>query len=526
MRTRRLLWLVLVFALVAGACGDDEGTPDTTGTDDTTTTTEAPAESLTQVEGVLTVGSDIPYPPFEDFDGAGNVIGFDADLVEEMADRLGLTVEWIDTDFDTIFTQLATGTYDVVASATTITPERAQQVNFTAPYYKAQQALAVNTDLTPGLRSVDRFGTGLRVAVQTGTTGADWATENLAPLGVDVVEFPSAPDTYNALEAGQVDGVVNDEPSAVAEVANRDGLEIVDVIDTDENYGFGVDPARAELLAELDRVLQDMIDDGTYQTIYDAWFDAPAGSVTYEAPMAAPLTQTEGVLTVGSDIPYPPFEDFDGEGNVIGFDADLIEEMASRLGLTVEWIDTDFDTIFTQLATGAFDVVASATTITPERAQQVNFTMPYYKAQQALAANTVERPDLTSVDDLGAGDSVAVQTGTTGADWATENLAPLGVDVVEFPSAPDTYNALEAGQVDGVVNDEPSAVAEVGNRAGLAVIDVIDTNENYGFGVDPELAALLAELDRVLQDMIDDGTYQAIYDAWFDAPAGSVAFAG
>jgi len=221
-----LLWLVLVFALIAGACGDDEGGTDTTATDDTTATTAASTEGLTQVEGVLTVGSDIPYPPFEDFDGAGNVIGFDADLVEEMASRLGLEVEWIDTDFDTIFTQLATGTYDVVASATTITPERAQQVNFTTPYYRAQQALAVNTDLTPGLRSVDRFGEGLRVAVQTGTTGADWAQENLAPLGVEVVEFPSAPDTYNALEAGQVDGVVNDEPSAVSEVGNRAGLWI------------------------------------------------------------------------------------------------------------------------------------------------------------------------------------------------------------------------------------------------------------------------------------------------------------
>ena len=181
MRTRRLLWLVLVFALIAGACGDDEGTTDTTGTDDTTATTAASAEGLTQVEGVLTVGSDIPYPPFEDFDGAGNVIGFDADLVEEMANRLGLEVEWIDTDFDTIFTQLATGAFDVVASATTITPERAQQVNFTMPYYRAQQALAANTAERPDITSVEDLGEGDSVAVQTGTTGADWAQENLAP---------------------------------------------------------------------------------------------------------------------------------------------------------------------------------------------------------------------------------------------------------------------------------------------------------------------------------------------------------
>ena len=526
MRARRLLWLVLVLAMVAAACGDDAEVNDTTAPGDTTASTAAATDGLTQVAGQLTVGSDIPYPPFQDFDGAGNVIGFDVELIEEMAERLGLEVEWVDTDFDTIFTQLATGTYDAVASATTITPERAQQVDFTTPYYNAQQAFAVNTDETPGLRSVDRLGDGFRVAVQTGTTGADWATENLGPLGVDIVEFPSAPDTYNALEAGLVDGVINDEPSAVAEVANRAGLEVVDVIDTNEKYGFGVDPARASLLSELNRVFGEMVDDGTYQAIYDAWFTAPAGSVTYVAPQAAPLTQVEGVLTVGSDIPYPPFQDFDGEGDVIGFDVELIEEMARRLGLEVEWVDTDFDTIFTQLATGTFDAVASATTITPERAQQVSFTTPYYRAQQALSVNTLETPDLASVADFGEGNSVAVQTGTTGADWAAENLGPLGVEVFEFPSAPDTYNALEAGQVDGVINDEPSAVAEVANREGLAVVDVIDTNENYGFGVDPELADLLAELNRVFDAMVADGTYQAIYDAWFDAPAGSVNFEG
>lgn len=299
MRARRLLWLVVVLALVAAACGDDDGGATTTQatTAPTTATTEAP-QTLTQTEGVLTVGSDIPFPPFEDFDAAGDVVGFDADLINELANRLGLTVEWVDTDFDTIFTQLATGRFDVVASATTITPERAQQVNFTDPYYNAQQALTVNTDLTPGLRSTASFGDGNSVAVQTGTTGADWAAENLGPNGVDIVEFPGAPDTYNALEAGQVDGVIFDEPSAVEESANRAGLEVVEVISTNELYGFGVDPAREELLNQLNAAFGAMVADGTYQTIYDSWFEAPAGSINYTAPPPAAVGSEEFPIQV------------------------------------------------------------------------------------------------------------------------------------------------------------------------------------------------------------------------------------
>ncbi len=328
MRARRLLWLVLVFALVAAACGDSADDTTTTTAAETTATTEA-AESLTQTEGVLTVGSDIPFPPFEDFDDAGNVVGFDADLINEIAGRLGLTVEWVDTDFDTIFTQLATGRFDVVASATTITAERAQQVNFTIPYYAAQQALTVNTDLTPGLRSTASLGAGHSVAVQTGTTGADWAAENLGPQGVDVREFPEAPDTYNALEAGQVDGVIFDEPSAVEESANRAGLEVVEVINTNELYGFGVDPAREPLLLQMNAALEAAIGDGTYDAIYDTWFEAPAGAVTFEPPPAAAVGSEEFPIQV-LYVPSVSAEEIVAGGKL------LAETLSATTGLNFE----------------------------------------------------------------------------------------------------------------------------------------------------------------------------------------------
>ncbi|HLE39216.1 MAG TPA: phosphate/phosphite/phosphonate ABC transporter substrate-binding protein [Acidimicrobiia bacterium] len=291
MRASRVLGLVFVLALIVSACGDDDATT-------TTAATTTAASSLTRTPGVLTVGSDIPYPPFEDFDTASNVIGFDADLINEIATRLGLEVDWIDTAFDTIFTQLATGQFDVVASATTITPERALQVSFTEPYYNSQQGFTVNTTLTPFINGTEDLGTGDSVAVQTGTTGADWATTNLAPLGVLVREFDVVGDAYNAVEGGQVTGVVSDEPSAFVEIANREGLEIVEVIDTNEHYGFGVDPARTALLAQMNTALADMFADGTYQTIYDTWFEAPAGSVLFEEPAPAAIGTAENPIQV------------------------------------------------------------------------------------------------------------------------------------------------------------------------------------------------------------------------------------
>ena len=227
----------------------------------------------------------------------------------------------------------------------------------------------------------------------------------------------------------------------------------------------------------------------------------------------------DGVLTVGSDIPFPPFEFREGD-ELTGFDVDLMEEIASRLGLDeVRWVDTSFDTIFTQLAGGRFDAIASATTITEERSQIVSFTEPYYLAQQALTVNTAETPDLTSVDGLSSGDVVAVQQGTTGEIWARENV-PEGVQIRSFPEAPDTYTALEAGNVTAVVFDEPSALSEAERREDLEVVVTIDTGERYGFPVNPENDELLEAMNAVLAEMIEDGTYDEIYSAYPDLPPG------
>ena len=284
MRIRLPLLVVLLAALLAAGCGgddDDAATPEPAETGATDTTATDTAEELpefsTVSEGVLTVGSDIPFPPFEYLED-GVETGFDVELVNEMASRLDLETNWVDTPFDTIFTQLAGGRFDVVASATTITEEREQAVNFTEPYYAAQQALTVNTEETPDIQAIEDLGSGHTVAVQSGTTGEVWARENL-PEGVEIRSFPDAPDTYTALEAGNVAGVIFDEPSALAEVQERPALEVVVVIDTGERYGFPVDPNNEELLDALNQVLQEMKDDGTYERIYGEFDLSPGGNI-------------------------------------------------------------------------------------------------------------------------------------------------------------------------------------------------------------------------------------------------------
>jgi polar amino acid transport system substrate-binding protein len=271
MRLRRALLLVFVLSFVA-ACGD-EG--------ETTATTTAGGLELLE-DGVLTIGSDVPYPPFEDFDAEGNVIGFDADLMNEIASRLGLEPRWRDTDFDTILTQLAQGTFDVVASSVTYTAERDQMVDFTDGYYNTNQGFTVNTDVTPNVKSTADLVAGDALAVQTGTTGEMWAMANLEPLGIVVRSFLLPPDCFNELEAGGVVGTVIDVDPSLDAQANRPGLEVVEIINAGEVLAFAVNPEAPNLLAEVNRVFREMMADGTYQEIYDAWITRPDASILYE----------------------------------------------------------------------------------------------------------------------------------------------------------------------------------------------------------------------------------------------------
>ena len=225
-------------------------------------------------------------------------------------------------------------------------------------------------------------------------------------------------------------------------------------------------------------------------------------------------TLSDGILSVGSCLDYPPFESVKG-GDEIGFDVDLTEEIASRLGLQVEWVRADFDTIFTAVAGDQFDMVAAASTITDEREQVVDFSSPYYSSRQSLTVNTDQTPDITSTDQLGEGDSVAVQKGTTGKAWAEENLGPNGVQIKAFQSATDMFRDLEAANVTGVINDEPASAEIIKDLPSLALVQAIDTDEDYGFAFSPSNTALRDAANVVFAQMIADGTYAEIFGRYF-----------
>src|SRR5881296_2404191 len=168
---------VALFALVASACASKSTTTSVgaaTGTGPsgpTATATGTPVPQFTTLKsGELTVGSCLEYSPFEFTDPkTGDLTGFDVEMIDAIAQRLGLKVTWIKANFNTIFTALAANKFDAVAAASTITPDRLQTVDFTDPYFDSDQSLTVNTNKTPDVKSTSDLKKGDVIGVQKGT---------------------------------------------------------------------------------------------------------------------------------------------------------------------------------------------------------------------------------------------------------------------------------------------------------------------------------------------------------------------
>ena len=267
MRSRLLILIAALTlgltALVAAGCGDDDD-----GDDGTTSaeTTEASAEDLGLIqEGVLTVGTDTPFPPFE-IGQPPNISGYDIEVVNAIAEQLGVEPEYTDTSFDTIFRDVASGQYDLAAAASTITPGRQKTVDFSDPYYEAQQALLVTED--SDIASTADLG-GVIVGAQDGTTGETYANDETE--AAEVRGFPEGPDAVAALISGQVEAVIIDQPVAVDAVEKQGGVEIAEEIATNELYGFAMAKG-APLVEAVNGALQTIKDDGTLAEFYEEYF--------------------------------------------------------------------------------------------------------------------------------------------------------------------------------------------------------------------------------------------------------------
>ncbi len=221
---------------------------------------------------------------------------------------------------------------------------------------------------------------------------------------------------------------------------------------------------------------------------------------------------SQGTLTVCSEIPYKPFE-YEENGEFTGFDIELVREIANRLELELQVLPSSFDGLESGAALNSqqCDLAASAMTITEERKANIDFSDGYYDSKQSLMVPADS--DIASIDDL-SGQTVGVQNNTTGEAFTREN-APADANITGFPGDADMFNAIQANQVDALLQDFPVNLEHTRDGE-YEIVEQFETDEQYGFALEKDQSdKLLEAVNGALQEMRDDGTYQEIYDEYF-----------
>jgi ABC-type amino acid transport substrate-binding protein len=215
-----------------------------------------------------------------------------------------------------------------------------------------------------------------------------------------------------------------------------------------------------------------------------------------------------GVLTIGSDTTYPPMEYIEGD-KIVGFDVDLAQAIADKLGLKLDYQTTAWDGIFPALIAHKFDIVMSAVSITDDRKKEMDFSTPYYTVNQTALV----KPDssIDSIEKLNE-KTAGVQIGTTG-ELEAKKIASLKVNTYD-----DNMMAIEdlkAGRVDTVICDSIVGDVYVKNNTDVKVGFAITTNESYGIAFAKDTPELLAAVNEALKTIKADGTYDQISKKWF-----------
>lgn len=228
----------------------------------------------------------------------------------------------------------------------------------------------------------------------------------------------------------------------------------------------------------------------------------------------AASASAQEALTVGANVGNVPWEFQDESGQIVGFEVDLVNEVASRLGREVTIENIPFNGLFSAVQSGRIDIAVSSITITDERLKSVSFAQPYYDSDQSLTATTAS--GIGSLEDM-EGKVVAVDTGSTGDMWATEHEAEYGfAEIRRFEGLQPAMLDLAAGRIDGYISDIPALLYYTKDKPDLEVVERITTGEKYSmmFAKDSPLAT---EVNDVLTTLKEEGFIAEIHEKWFGA---------
>ena len=472
-------------------------------------------------EKTFTVGFDAEFPPYGYKDTNGEYVGFDLDLAQEVCTRNGWTLKKQPIDWDFKDKELNSGSIDCIWNGFTI-DGRENDYTWSVPYVDNSQVVVVKngspiktlSDLKDKIVVVQADSSALAAF-----TGEDASEENKS-LAKSFKELQQVGDYNSAflnLESGMVDAVCLDIGVANYQISSRGNTFIMlEEKVSSEKYGIGFKKGNTALKDEVEKTLLEMVNDGKFAEIAQKWH--LEDSVCLKPTET--VTQKENrTFTVGFDAEFPPYGYKDTNGEYVGFDLDLAQEVCTRNGWTLKKQPIDWDFKDKELNSGSIDCIWNGFTI-DGRENDYTWSTPYVdNSQVVVVKNGSPIKTLSDLKDkivVVQADSSALAA-FTGDDASDENKA-LAKSFKELQQVGDYNSAflnLESGMVDAVCLDIGVANYQISSRGDTFImLEEKVSSEKYGIGFKKGNTELRNAVQKTLIQMKNDGKFEEIAKKW------------
>lgn len=332
----------------------------------------------------LRIGVSATREPFSFVDRDGRISGHDGELARRLGMRLGRPVEFLNMKFMALIPALQSGKIDAIVTGMTATEERRRLVAFSRPYYRNAQVMLVRRSAAPARGKLSSVADlqRRRVGVLMGSAHETWVLRNLPQA--EMLQYKTVADVTLAVKQRKVDAALHDADPLRALMREDASLgrlgDALFAFDCGAGFASSADDLREQFNAFLAEIRQN----GVYDDMRARWMEGRG-----EASPRVDLPADRGVLVAGVSDVGLPFVAVQ-EGRLTGFDVELAERFAARLGRELRLANMDFGSLVAAVASGKADLIVSSIYITPEREEQIDFSAPYYAMETHVAALKTE----------------------------------------------------------------------------------------------------------------------------------------
>ena len=474
----------------------------------------------------IKVVSDTAYAPFEFKDSDQTYKGIDVDIINKVAELKSWNINMTFPGFDTAVNAVQSGQADAIMAGMTKTKDREKVFTMSDTYYDTKVVIA--TTKTHAIRSYSQLK-GKTVGVKNGTAAQRFLEKIKDKYKFNLKTFDTTDLTYNSLNSGSIDAMMDDQPVIEYAIKQGQNLKISMKGEAVGSFAFGVKKGSKYeyLVTEFNEALAQMKKDGSLDKIISKWTGATkATSSTPETttPAGQKATPVKAKYTIASDSSFAPFVFQDSNNKYTGIDMDLIKAIAKDQGFTIEITNPGFDAALNAVQSGQADGMIAGMSVTDARKETFDFSEPYYTANAILAVKGSST--IASYKDL-KGKTIGVKNGTASQTFLTKNQSKYDYKIKTFADASSMYDSLNSGSVDAVMDDEPVVKYSISQGQKLETpikgTPIGDTAFAVKKGSNPELIQMF---NNGLANIKKNGQYQKILDKYLKKSSSNTSSSG